>query len=72
LLAPNATDAEIDDVSRLVPDEVVQLVTAAGTADEVRAKVREYFAAGATCAVLYPLCDDVRYMIDVFADRHTP
>ena len=26
----------------LVPDEVVQLITASGTADECRAKVREY------------------------------
>lgn len=58
------------DAARLVPDEVVQLLTAAGSADEVRDKAREYIGTGATCAVLCPLCDDVRYMIDVFTDRY--
>jgi 5,10-methylenetetrahydromethanopterin reductase len=67
----NATEAQLEDAMRLVPDDIVQLVTASGTADEVRAKVREYLACGATCAVLYSLGEDVRYMIDVFADRLT-
>mgnify|MGYP001218884922 CR=1 FL=1 len=57
------------DAAKLVPDDVVQLVTAAGSADEVRAKVQEYFDSGATNAVLYPLGQDVRYVIDVFTDR---
>jgi 5,10-methylenetetrahydromethanopterin reductase len=51
---------------KLVPDEVVQMVTASGTAEECRAKVREYVAAGCTCTVLYPLGDDVEAMIDAF------
>jgi hypothetical protein len=51
---------------KLVPDEVVQMVTASGTADECRAKVREYVDAGCTCPVLYPLGDDVEAMIDAF------
>lgn len=59
----------LTDAAKLVPDDVVQLVTAAGSADEVRAKVQEYFDSGATNAVLYPLGRDVRYMIDVFTDR---
>lgn len=63
-----ATAAQITDAMRLVPDEVVQLLTAAGDPDTVRAKVRDYLNAGATCPALFPLCDDVRYMIDVFAD----
>ncbi len=58
----------IMDVARLVPDSVVQLVTASGSPDEVRAKVAEYRAAGATSAVLYPL-GDPRAMIDLFTDR---
>lgn len=45
---------------RLVPDDVVQLITASGTPAEVEAKVREYVANGATCPILYPLGDDVR------------
>ncbi len=52
---------------RLVPDEVVQMITASGTPDECRAKVREYVTAGCTCPILYPLGDDVGAMIDAFA-----
>jgi len=43
------------------------MITAAGTPDEVRAKVKEYVDTGATCPILYPLGDDVKAMIDVFA-----
>ncbi|MCU0496112.1 MAG: LLM class flavin-dependent oxidoreductase [Anaerolineae bacterium] len=70
VLTWNATPAQIEDAMRLVPDDVVQLITASGSADEVRAKVQDYITSGATCAVLYPIGDDVRYMIDVFADRY--
>ena len=59
---------EIRRAMKLVPDEVVQLITAAGTPDECRAKVREYVEAGSTCPILYPLGDDVPAMIDAFAD----
>ena len=52
--------------SKLVPDEIVQMLTATGTADEARAKVAEYVAAGCTCPILYPL-GDVHAMIDAFA-----
>ena len=62
-----ATEEQIRDAMRLVPDEVVQMVTASGTPDECRAKVREYVDAGATCPILYPLGDDVEAMIDAFA-----
>jgi 5,10-methylenetetrahydromethanopterin reductase len=58
---------EIRKAMKLVPDEVVQLITAAGTAQECRAKVREYVEAGCTCPVLYPLGDDVPAMIEAFA-----
>jgi 5,10-methylenetetrahydromethanopterin reductase len=50
----------------LVPDHVVQMVTASGTPDECRAKVREYVETGCTCPILYPLGDDVEAMIDAF------
>lgn len=59
---------EIHRAMRLVPDEVVQMITASGTPGECRAKVREYVAAGCTCPILYPLGDDVRAMIDAFAE----
>jgi 5,10-methylenetetrahydromethanopterin reductase len=62
-----ATPDQIEKAAALVPDEVVQLVTASGTADECRAKVAEYLEHGATCPVLYPLGDDVQAMVDAFA-----
>ncbi len=62
-----ATPAQIEQAMTLVPDEVVQLITASGTPDECRAKVREYVDAGCTCPILYPLGDDVPAMIDAFA-----
>ncbi|MEO1062514.1 MAG: LLM class flavin-dependent oxidoreductase [Actinomycetota bacterium] len=63
-----ATHEQVVEASKLVPDDVVQMICAAGDPDEVVAKVREYVAAGCTCPILYPLGPDVRKMIDVFAD----
>jgi 5,10-methylenetetrahydromethanopterin reductase len=62
-----ATHDEVVAASKLVPDEIVQMITASGTPEEVRAKVDEYVAAGCTCPILYPLADDVHLMIDTFA-----
>ncbi|HQR27673.1 MAG TPA: LLM class flavin-dependent oxidoreductase, partial [Nocardioides sp.] len=59
---------EIRSAMRLVPDDVVQQITASGSPEECRAKVAEYVEAGATCPILYPLGDDVRLMIDTFGD----
>lgn len=61
-----ATHDEVVAASRLVPDEIVQMITASGTPDEVRAKVAEYVATGCTCPILYPLAPDVHLMIDTF------
>jgi 5,10-methylenetetrahydromethanopterin reductase len=62
-----ATHDEVVAASKLVPDEVVQMITASGEPDEVREKVAEYCASGCTCPILYPLADDVHLMIDTFA-----
>jgi 5,10-methylenetetrahydromethanopterin reductase len=58
---------EIEKAASIVPDDVVQLVSASGTPDECRAKVAQYIEHGATCPILYPLGDDVEAMIDAFA-----
>jgi len=63
-----ASEEEIHTAMKLVPDEVVQLITASGTPDECRAKVREYVENGCTCPILYPLGPDVTAMLDAFAD----
>jgi 5,10-methylenetetrahydromethanopterin reductase len=62
-----ATEEQIERAMALVPDDVVQLITASGTPEECARKVDEYIAAGCTCPVLYPL-GDVRLMIDAFAN----
>jgi len=66
-----ATEEQIEEAMRLVPDDVVQMITASGTPDEVRAKVREYVQFGATCPILYPLGPDVHLMIDTFRDGYS-
>ena len=63
-----ASEEEIESAMRLVPDDVVQMCTASGSAQEVKKKVRQYIAHGATCPVLYPL-GDPRLMIDIFSDE---
>ena len=63
-----ATHEQVEAASRLVPDEIVQMLAAAGTPDECRAQVRRYVDEGCTCPILYPLGDDARAMIDAFAD----
>ncbi len=62
-----ATHDQVVAASRLVPDEVVHMITASGEPDEVLAKVDEYVASGCTTPILYPLADDVKLMIDTFA-----
>lgn len=64
-----ATREQVRQAMPLVPDELVQRITASGTPAEVKAKVREYVNNGATCPILYPL-GDVKMMIDTFADGY--
>jgi 5,10-methylenetetrahydromethanopterin reductase len=61
-----ASHDEVVAASKLVPDEIVQMLCAAGTAHECRAKVAEYVAAGCTSPILYPL-GDVTATIEAFA-----
>src|SRR5574340_94078 len=62
-----ATKAQIHEAMQFVPDELIERITASGTPDEVRARVEEYNRRGCTCPVLYPVGDDVKLMIDTFA-----
>jgi len=62
-----ATKEQVRAAMKYVPDDLVQRITASGTPDEVKAKVREYVKYGATCPILYPL-GDVKLMIDTFAN----
>ncbi len=62
-----ATHEQVEAASKLVPDEIVQMLTASGTAAEARAKVADYMRDGCTCPILYPL-GDVHAMIDAFSE----
>ncbi len=60
------TKEKVQKAMHLVPDDIVQMVTASGTPDECVAKVKEYIAAGCTCPIMYSLQDDVRPLVDAF------
>ena len=60
-----ATLPQIHEAMKLVPDDLIERITASGTPDEVRAKVEEYNRNGCTCPIHYPL-GDVSLMIDTF------
>ncbi|MBI5082862.1 MAG: LLM class flavin-dependent oxidoreductase [Chloroflexi bacterium] len=62
------TKEKVQQAMHLVPDELVQLVTASGTPYECVEKVKEYIDAGCTCPIMYSLQTDARPMIDVFAE----
>lgn len=61
-----ATHEQVVAASKLVPDEIVQMLTASGTPEDARQQVAHYMRNGATCPILYPL-GDVKAMIDAFA-----
>ena len=62
-----ATKEQIQRAKHLVPEDLILHITASGTPDEARAKVKEYVRNGCTCPVLYPVGGDVRLLIDTFA-----
>ncbi len=64
-----ATKEQIHAAMKFVPDDLIERITASGTPDEVRKKVAEYSRNGCTCPILYPLGDDVKLMIDTFAQK---
>jgi 5,10-methylenetetrahydromethanopterin reductase len=63
-----ATEEDYIKAGRVIPDEVVRSLMAVGTAEECRAKVAEYIEAGVTCPILYPMMDDIKPVVDAFAD----
>ncbi|HEY61163.1 MAG TPA: LLM class flavin-dependent oxidoreductase [Anaerolineae bacterium] len=62
-----ATHEEIQNAKHFVPDELIHRITASGTPEEARTKVKEYIDHGCTCPILYPVGGDVKLLIDTFA-----
>ena len=68
ILSWPATEADYFKASRVIPDEVVRNLMAVGTSEECRAKVKDYIDAGVTCPILDPMMDDIKPVVDAFAD----
>ncbi len=64
-----ATKEQINQAKHLVPDALVERITASGTPDEARAGVEAYKKRGCTCPILYPAGGDVKLLIDTFAQE---
>ncbi|MDZ4159761.1 MAG: LLM class flavin-dependent oxidoreductase, partial [Anaerolineaceae bacterium] len=64
-----ATHEQIQKAKHLVPEELIDRITASGTPEEARAKVAEYNKNGCTCPILYPVGGDVKLLIDTFAQK---
>ena len=62
-----ATHEQIQKAKNLVPDDLIDRITASGTPEEARKKVNEYVKNGCTCPILYPVGGDVHLLIDTFA-----
>ncbi|MGV8027346.1 MAG: LLM class flavin-dependent oxidoreductase [Anaerolineaceae bacterium] len=63
-----ATHEQIQKAKHLVPEDLIYRITASGTPDEARTKVKEYIKNGCTCPILYPVGGDVHLLIDTFTD----
>lgn len=64
-----ATHEQIQQAKNLVPDDLIDRITASGTPEEARKKVNEYVKNGCTCPILYPVGGDVHLLIDTFAQN---
>jgi 5,10-methylenetetrahydromethanopterin reductase len=62
-----ATQEQIKKAKHLVPEDLIHCITASGTPNDARAKVKEYIDNGCTCPILYPVGGDVHLLIDTFA-----
>lgn len=64
-----ATHEQIAKAKHLVPESLIEKITASGTPEEARKKVAEYIDNGCTCPILYPVGGDVHLLIDTFAQK---
>ncbi len=62
-----ATHEQIEKAKHLVPEALIERITASGTPAEARAKVKEYVDRGCTCPILYPVGGDVHLLVDTFS-----
>lgn len=63
-----ATEEDYIKASKVIPDEVVRNIMAVGSTKECQETVAQYIQAGVTCPILYPMMDDIKPVVDAFAD----
>ena len=63
-----ATKEQIAKAKHFVPEDLIERITASGTPEEAKAKVREYIKNGCTCPILYPVGGNVHLLIDTFSN----
>ncbi|MFQ5762307.1 MAG: LLM class flavin-dependent oxidoreductase [Candidatus Bathyarchaeia archaeon] len=61
----------VEEAMRLVDNSVVNMLSAAGTPDECRKKVKAYVDSGCTCPLICPITDNIVEMIDTFAEGYS-
>lgn len=57
----------IERAAEIVPDEVVQLITASGSPEDCEKKIMEYVASGCSSPLLLPLSHNVEYIVESLA-----
>jgi 5,10-methylenetetrahydromethanopterin reductase len=57
----------IERATEIVPDEVVRMLTASGSPEDCRTKIKEYIAAGCKSPLLLPLSANVEYVVKSLA-----
>ena len=57
----------IEKAAEIVPDDVVRMLTASGSPDDCRKKIKEYMAAGCSSPLLLPLSGNVEYVVESLA-----
>jgi 5,10-methylenetetrahydromethanopterin reductase len=62
-----ATKEQIQQAKHLVPEKLIENITASGTPEQARRKVNQYRVHGCTCPILYPVGGDVKLLIDTFS-----
>ena len=62
-----ATKEQIQHAKHLVPEDLINRITASGTPEEARTKVDGYRRHGCTSPILYPVGGDVKLLIDTFS-----
>lgn len=64
-----ATKEQINKAKHLVPDKLVDQITASGTPEESRIKVDEYIKRGCTCPILYSAGGNINLLIETFSQK---